>query len=211
MISHLRGIVSSIDEDTSRVVIEVGGVGYEVLLPMCVMRSLVDRSQQPGDEIVLQIYYHVTERQPRPLLVGFNNEFEKRFFEKLIGVEDLGPAKAARAFVFSVSTVANAIEDGDARVLQSMPGIGARTAQKIIATLKEKVAEFALLKDEGYDSMPKVTRKDIAGEAIEVLAGLGYKRVEARARIDAVLETKPGMKDVEELIREVFRTERQVP
>ncbi|MBM3132661.1 MAG: Holliday junction branch migration protein RuvA [Chloroflexi bacterium] len=209
MISYLKGTIVSLDDESSRAIVDVNGVGYEVLLPMFVMRSLIDHGRKPGEEITLQIYYHVTERQPRPVLVGFNSEFEKKFFERLIAVEDIGPSKAAKALVYSVSTVANAIENADARLLQSMPGIGARTAQKIIATLKEKVAEFALLKDEGYDSAPKVTRKDISEEAIEVLAGLGYKRAEARAKMDAVIEKHPGIKDVEELLREVFRAERQ--
>jgi len=209
MIAHIRGNISSLNEETSRVVVDVGGVGYEVLLPMFVMRSLLDRGRRVGDEISLHTYYHVTERQPRPVLVGFNNEFEKRFFEKLIGVEDLGPAKAAKAFVFSVSTVANAIEDGDARLLQSMPGIGGRTAQKMIATLQEKVAEFALLRDEGYDSVPREVRKDVQEEVIEVLTGLGYKRADAKIKVDVALENSPGLKTAEEIIREVFRLEKK--
>jgi len=208
MISYIKGTIRGIDDETSKVVVDVNGVGYEVLLPLFVMRSLADRGKAEGEEIALQIYYHVSERQPRPVLVGFNNDFERRFFEKLINVEDIGPSKAAKAFVFSVSTVANAIESGDAQVLQKMPGIGARTAQKIIATLKEKVAEFALLKDEGYDSMPAVARKDIRDEAIEVLAGLGYKRAEAKLKIDELLEQNPRLTDIEGLIREVFRAEK---
>ncbi|MDY6911862.1 MAG: Holliday junction branch migration protein RuvA [Chloroflexota bacterium] len=209
MISSLRGNIVSIDSDTSKIVIDVNGIGYEVLLPTFVMRALIDRDKKEGDEIALQTYYHVTERQPRPLLVGFNSESEKRFFERLIGVEDLGPAKAAKAFIFSVSTVANAIEDGDAKLLQSMPGIGGRTAQKIIATLKEKVAEFALLKDEGYDNVQKPARRDISIETIEVLVGLGYRRTDAKAKVDAILEARPGLEVVEDLIREVFRSERK--
>ena len=209
MISHVKGTIKSINQENSRVVVDVNGVGYEIMLPMFVMRSLVDRGKEVGEEIALETYYHVSERQPKPVLVGFNNDFERRFFEKLIAVEDLGPTKAARAFVFSVSTVANAIEDANAQLLQSMPGIGARTAQKIIATLKEKVAEFALLKDEGYDSVPSVARKDIKDETIEVLAGLGYKRAEARAKVDDALEINPQVKEIEQLIREVFRAERK--
>jgi len=209
MISHLKGTIASIDEEASKVVVDVGGVGYEVLLPMFVMRSFIDSRKQIEDPVSLQIYYHVTERQPRPMLVGFNNEFERRFFERLIEVEGLGPAKAAKAFVFSVSTVANAIEDGDARLLQSMPGIGGRAAQKIIATLKEKVAEFALLKDEGYDSIPRVVRRDMHSEAIEVLTGLGYKLSEAKAKVDAIIDVNPDIKEVEVLIREVFRAEKK--
>lgn len=209
LISYIQGTIVSFDRDNSKVVVNVNGVGYEIILPMFVTRSLVDNGKVEGDEISLQIYYHASERQPRPVLVGFNNDFERRFFEKLIAVEDIGPSKATRAFVFSVSTVAKAIEDGDAKVLERMPGIGARTAQKIIATLKEKVAEFALLKDEGYHSMPVVEREDIKIEAIDVLTGLGYKQAEARAKVEYAIEQKPGIKDTEEMIREVFRAERQ--
>ncbi|MFA4836154.1 MAG: Holliday junction branch migration protein RuvA [Dehalococcoidia bacterium] len=209
MISCIKGTILRFDQDRSKIVVDVTGVGYEVMLPAFVMRAIVDRGKKEGDEITLQIYYHVSERQPRPALVGFNNEFEKRFFEKLIEVEGIGPTKAARAFIFSVSTVANAIEDGDAKTLEKMPGIGARAAQKIIATLKEKVAEFALLKDEGYDSVPKVVRKDITDETVEVLTGLGYKRVEAKAKVEEAIQKNPGVKDIEDLIRDIFRSERK--
>ncbi|MFP3974757.1 MAG: Holliday junction branch migration protein RuvA [Dehalococcoidia bacterium] len=209
MISHIKGTIKSIDSDNSKVVVDVNGVGYEILLPTFVMRAFLDRGTEPGEEASLETYYYVTERQPRPVLIGFNNEFERRFFEKLIAVEDLGPAKAAKAFVFSVSTVANAIEDGNAELLQSMPGIGSRTAQKIVATLRERVAEFALLKDEGYATMPKATsKKDVKSEALEVLTELGYKRPEAKAKVEEIMETNPEIKEVEELIREVFRGEK---
>jgi Holliday junction DNA helicase RuvA len=209
MISYIKGTIIRFDKDNSKIVVDVNGVGYEILLPAFVMRSLVDQSKKEGEPVILQTYYHVSERQPRPVLVGFNSEFERRFFEKLIAVEDIGPTKAAKALVFSVSTVANAIEDGDAKVLEKMPGIGARTAQKIIATLREKVAEFALLRDEGYNSMPQVVRKDLTEETIEVLTGLGYKRAEAKLKVEEALGRNPGVKDIEELIRDVFRAERE--
>jgi len=189
------------------VVAEVNGVGYVVLLPIFVMRSLTDQGRKEGDKIELEIYYHVTEKQPRPVLVGFNNDFERRFFQKLLTVEDIGPAKATRALVFSVSTIANAIENRDAALLGRMPGIGARTAQKIIATLHEKVAEFALLRDEGYASLPAVEKADVTEEAIEVLVGLGYRKTEATAKVEEVVKINPDVKDTEGLIREVFKKE----
>jgi len=209
MISQLRGIARNIDRERSNLVLEVNGVGYEVLLPVFVLRSLLDRGKEEGDEIELKIYYHVGGRPPRPMLVGFNNEVERRFFEKLIQVEDLGPLKAARAFVFSVSTVANAIESRDVGLLERMPGVGPRLAQKIVATLHGKVAEFALLRDERYDSLPTPERTDIRSEAIEVLVGLGYRRREAAARVEEALRQKPEIKDTEGLLREVFRLERE--
>jgi len=209
MISQLRGIARSIDRERSNLVLEVNGIGYEVLLPVFVLRSLLDRGKKEGDEIELKIYYHVGGKPPRPMLVGFNNEVERRFFEKLIQVEDLGPLKAARAFVFSVSTVANAIENRDTGLLEKMPGVGPRLAQKIVATLHGKVAEFALLRDEKYDSLPAPERADIRSEAIEVLVGLGYRRREAVARVEEALHRKPEIRDTEGLLREVFRLERE--
>ncbi|RLC71717.1 MAG: Holliday junction DNA helicase RuvA [Chloroflexi bacterium] len=209
MISQLRGIARSIDRERSNLVLEVNGIGYEVLLPVFVLRSLLDRGKKEGDEIELKIYYHVGGKPPRPMLVGFNNEVERRFFEKLIQVEDLGPLKAARAFVFSVSTVANAIENRDTGLLEKMPGVGPRLAQKIVATLHGKVAEFALLRDERYDSLPAPERADIRSEAIEVLVGLGYRRREAVARVEEALHRKPEIRDTEGLLREVFRLERE--
>ncbi|MFW6126063.1 MAG: helix-hairpin-helix domain-containing protein, partial [Chloroflexota bacterium] len=120
-----------------------------------------------------------------------------------------GPGKAAKAFVFSVSTVANAIENGDIQLLQRMPGIGQRTAQKVVATLQGKVAEFALLRDEGYATMPPVEKENIRDEAIEILAALGHKKTEATAKVDQVLRQAPRISDTQELIREVFRSERE--
>ena len=205
LISYIRGRIRSINRDDSHVVIEAGGVGYSILLPFFVMRSFTDHGRKTGDEAELEIYYHVSERQPRPMLVGFNSEFERRFFERLIEVEDLGPTKAAKALVFSVSTVANAIEKGDAQALQGMPGIGARSAQKIIATLQGKVAEFAMLKDEGYANVPSIGTEDIKEEAIEVLARLGDKRTEAKVKVEEALKRNPKVKDTEELLREVLK------
>ena len=208
MISSIKGRIRSINRDNSHIVVEANGVGYSILLPFFVMRSLTDHGRKEGDEAELEIYYHVSERQPRPVLVGFNNEFEKRFFERLIGVEDLGPAKAAKAFVYSVSTVAQAIEDGDAQALESMPGIGQRMAQKMIASLQGKVAEFALLRDEGYSSVPSAEKEDTKDEAVEVLTRLGDKRAEAKAKVEEVLKLNPKVKDTEELLREVLKRDR---
>lgn len=209
MISYIKGTIRSINREESQIVVEVNGVGYNILLPSFVMRSLIqEQDKKKDDDIELEIYYHVPDRPPRPILVGFSNDFERRFFEKLIEVEDIGPSKAAKAFIFSVSTVANAIEDGDVQLLQRMPGIGQRTAQKIVATLQGKVAEFALLMDEGYATVPSIEKEDLRDEAIEVLTALGHRKVEAASKVDEALKRNPQLKDTQELIREVFRSER---
>ena len=83
MINYLKGALRRVDAEESRVVVEVCGVGYEVLLPFFVMRSLQEEQKQEGEELELEVYYHASERQPKPVLVGFKKGFERSFFEKL--------------------------------------------------------------------------------------------------------------------------------
>ena len=209
MINYLKGIIKRVYKEEARVVLDVHGVGYELLLPYFVMRSFEEEESGEGDEVEMEIYFHASERQPKPVLVGFRKEFERTFFEKLIQVEDVGVSTAARALVFSISTIAKAIEDGDTGLLVQMPGIGKRTADKMVATLRGKVAEWALLKDEGYASVPTApARGDIQEEVVSVLVNLGHRRGDARQKVESAAKSVPSAKDPQELLREVFRQER---
>ena len=208
MISYIEGKVHRFDRSTETVVINAGGVGYQIVVPQFVMSALSARPVMVGDELALEVYYHVTDRQPKPVLVGFQRGHERAFFEQLIQVEGLGPVRAAKAMIFSVSTIAQAIEAEDVRVLQRMPGIGARAAQKMIATLKGKVVETAMLRDEGYDApvQPVVGSGTGRDEAIEVLVNLGYRQPEAERDVDEALSANPELAGApEELIREIFK------
>jgi len=191
------------------VVLDVNGVGYELLLPYFVMRSLEEEEKGEGDEVEMEVYFHASERQPRPVLVGFRKEFERTFFEKLLQVEDVGVSTAARSLVFSISTIARAIEDGDTGLLVQMPGIGRRTADKMVATLRGKLAEWALLRDEGYATLPTAAvHDDIQEEVVSVLVNLGHRHAEARQKVELAAKANSTAKDPQELLREVFRLER---
>jgi Holliday junction DNA helicase RuvA len=208
LISYIEGKVHRFDRSNETVVINAGGVGYQIVVPQFVMSALSARPVMVGDELALEVYYHVTDRQPKPVLVGFQRGHERAFFEQLIQVEGLGPVRAAKAMIFSVSTIAQAIEAEDVRVLQRMPGIGARAAQKIIATLKGKVVETAMLRDEGYDApvQPVVGSGTGRDEAVEVLVNLGYRQPEAERDVDEALSANPELAGApEELIREIFK------
>jgi Holliday junction DNA helicase RuvA len=210
LISYIEGKVHRFDRSAETVVINAGGVGYQIVVPQFVMSALSARPVMVGDELALEVYYHVTDRQPKPILVGFQRGHERAFFEQLIQVEGLGPVRAAKAMIFSVSTIAQAIEAEDVRVLQRMPGIGARAAQKMIATLKGKVVETAMLRDEGYDApvQPVVGSGTGRDEAVEVLVNLGYRQPEAERDVDEALSANPELAGApEELIRKIFKAQ----
>ena len=113
MISYLRGEVIQAQDNPPRVVVlTASGVGYTVVLP-----AVVNETMRPteGDSIGLHVYYSVTERQPLPLLVGFENAGDREFFEQFIQVEGIGPMRAATALTMPVPTLAYAIVDAGDR------------------------------------------------------------------------------------------------
>jgi Holliday junction DNA helicase RuvA len=140
------------------------------------------------------------------LLVGFNNQLEKLFFEKIIQVEGVGPLKAVSALIFPVAIVSQAIEDEDISILNQMPGIGARAAQKMIATLKGKLID--IISDSRSSLNAAVSSKNaLKDDVIEILVGLGFKESDAIIKINEVISEKPELKNnLEEIIREIFKS-----
>lgn len=189
------------------------GIGYEITLPAFVHHSLQQEGIQEGDEVGLDIYYHVTDRQPKPILVGFRDAKQKRFFEQMIAVEGIGPVKAANALVFAVADIARAIEDEDVSLLRRMPGIGDRAAQKMIATLRGKVTEWAMTVDGApaaavNEQTPEEEAADkTKQEAIDVLVSLGHRQSDAKEAVQKAIAANPELTaHSEDLIREIFRT-----
>jgi Holliday junction DNA helicase RuvA len=203
MIRYLEGRLLKKEED--RVVVLANGVGYEVLLPAIVRKTFASkRAGEDGEMIKLYIYYHQTERQPKPLLIGFNFETEKEFFEKFITVEDIGPPSAVKALVLPIPRIAKAIEERDSKVLEGMKGIGKRTAEKIIATLNGKVGKFALMMEDRIPADVEVV--DFQKQVEEVLVkDLGHKLSEAQRLVKEAMVRNPGIATPEELFEEVYR------
>jgi Holliday junction DNA helicase RuvA len=205
MISHLAGRLARKNELTSSVEIDVGGVWYEVELPAFVWRALEEKDV--GEDVELETFYFVTQNAPIPRLIGFQREVEREFFRKLVTVPNVGPTTATKALVFSVSTIANWIEAGDTASLSRLPSVGKRTAETIVAQLRGKVTEEALLADEGFDK-PEAPRQTVAGEVArdtaDALVALGYARSEAERLVQQV-ESDVQPATVEEAIRAVFR------
>jgi len=206
MISFLTGEIRNIFPEKSIVEINVSGVGYEVSLPTFVMDEVINSGKKNGEKINLEIYYHSTERSPKPLLVGFNNQLEKLFFEKIIQVEGVGPLKAVSALIFPVAIVSQAIEDEDISILNQMPGIGARAAQKMIATLKGKLMDI-ISDSRSSLNAANSSKSALRDDVVEILVGLGFKESDAIIKINEVISEKPELKDnLEEIIREIFKS-----
>ena len=207
MISYLEGTLLKKSED--KIVILCQGVGYEVLLPAIVRQTYNSKNAgEDGDRIKLHIFHHQSERQPKPMLVGFNLDVEKEFFEKFIKVEAIGPIAAVKALVLPVNVIAQAIEERDVKTLERLKGIGKRTAEKIVATLNGKVGKFALVKEEMIPSTiePEDLRRLVENVLVKQL---GHKRSEALNMVDEALTKNPGIATPEELFEEVYRRQQK--
>jgi Holliday junction DNA helicase RuvA len=168
MIARLRGEV--VERGADRLVIEAGGVGYEVWVPARTA-SIV------SDQVVLSIYTDV--REDDIVLYGFESAEERTLFTKLRQVKNIGPSKSLALLSFLTPTaVVEAIETGDARGLAKAPGIGAGTANNLIHELKGKLRGIAL-----GATAPAVPAKTDDGFAL-AMAQLGYKRSEIDLAID---------------------------
>ena len=208
MISAICGNLSRVLED--RVILEVNGLSYEVLVSPVTLGALIS---QRGQEVSLETLFYI-QGTPGvgnmiPVLVGFMSETEKAFFERFITVGGIGPRAALKALTMPVGRIARAIEDGDSVVLTTLPGIGKQKAAKIIAELKGKVDRFAVTPDEDKDVVtPRdVTEEgNIAEEAIEVLMQLGYRRQESEDMVRRAIRKHEEITTAEAIIQEIFRS-----
>jgi len=205
MISHLHGILRKKNDEEMSLEVEVNGVCYEVFLPMFVWRAFEDA--ELDKEIELDTFYYAAERQPIPKLIGFKRPVEREFFARFIEVPDVGATRALKALVFSVSAIACWIEEGDTASLRRLPGIGARTAETIVARLRGKVTPFALLRDEGFAEMPEaaaaLTSEQVRRDAVAGMVGLGFSQREASTLVEEITREQ-ALGSVEEVIRAVF-------
>jgi Holliday junction DNA helicase RuvA len=203
MIGYLRGRI--VARHPGMLVMEVGGVGYEIHLPGYVQYRLKDmQADEDGNVTLYTLYYH-PENQSRPRLFGFRNEVEREFFEELTTVQGIGPKKALDVFAGPISKMGRAIADGDEDALTKIKGVGLPLARKIIASLKDKAAKYALLPEDAEAVAPP-TLDDLKAEVVAVLTTqLGHSRTEASAMVDAALKRNPSIKTREELFDEVYR------
>ena len=200
MFSRITGTL--VEKTEGNVVLDVGGLSYDIILPPCVEEKVTIEN---GEQLTLEVYsvMNMEGNTGHFTFYGFSNAIEREFFEKLLSVASIGPRSAARAFSQPMSRIAGAIDRGDHAFLKTLPGIGQQKARDIVAKLQGKVTKFLLIRE--AEPVPAARIPDFADEALAVLLQLEYRRSEAEEMIRATLESAPGITDSETLLAEIYR------
>jgi Holliday junction DNA helicase RuvA len=203
LIRRIRGQLADILVES--ILVDVGGICYEVFLPPHVHEVFEGRA--PGSEVELCTFHYLTSEPTKsvPVLLGFENELQRDFFELLTDVPRMGPRGALRAMAIPVGTLARAIELQDTRVLKSLPGVGAQRAKDMIATLAGKLGRFVDVRELEHEDAAARPLTDFEADALEVLMQLGMSRGDAEQALRAVREAEPDLTAPDILIRRVFQ------
>ncbi|WKS80014.1 Holliday junction branch migration protein RuvA [Edwardsiella tarda] len=199
MIGRLRGVI--LEKQPPQVLLEAGGVGYEVQMPMTCFYEL----PQPGSEAV--IFTHFVVREDAQLLYGFNNKQERALFRELIKVNGVGP-KLALAILSGMSAqqFVAAVEREEVAALIKLPGVGKKTAERLVVEMKDRFkglsGDLFTSSDDLPPSAQPQAQADAEGEAVAALIALGYKPQEASRLVNRVASVGA---DSETLIRDALR------
>ena len=192
MIAHLRGQIFS--KSPSAVILECGGVGYELAISVATYTELAD----PGTQASLYVHTHV--REDALLLFGFQELAEKRLFEKLLTISGIGPKLAITVLSgISAERLVGAIRGGDHATLTKIPGIVKKTAERVVLELKDKLDEmhgFVPVSEPATLSLGAV-----AESVLSALLNLGYPRPVAQKAVESAAKDKNATGDFERLFR----------
>ena len=204
MIARIVGKL--IEKKDQSLIINVNGVFYEVVVPASVLERIDETKDQDGHvHLITYHYFQIGPGSGNPVLVGFINEIERDFFLQFIKVSGIGPRAAVRAFNKPISEMTRAIEAGDLKYLQTLPGIGIQKAKEIVAKLQGKVGKFGLIQDKTSASHETRATSDWQEEALAVLLQLQYSRHEAAEMIRKALTHAKNIKSTEELLNEIYK------
>jgi len=194
MITHLEGELRQ--ARPTSIVVDVGGVGYECVIPL----SSFDRLPRKGERVTVLNHLHL--REDGMTLFGFMTEEERGLFRMLIGVSGIGP-KIAVGILSGISprNFRSAVRQGSVAMLSAVPGIGKKKAERLIVELKDRIAAIEI---EGEDR--EVPAEGRAGnDAMLALVSLGYSRLEAQKAVHAAMKRLVKTVDAETLIRDALK------
>lgn len=194
MIAHLSGAL--LDKQVQRLVIDVGGVGYEVFVPLSTFYGLGD----PGSRVALRIHTHV--RDSAIQLFGFATPLEMALFERLIAVSGIGP-KVALAVLSGIDPLdlVHAVRRADLARLTRIPGVGRKTAERLVVELKDRLPDTPADLSTDASASPGT---DVREDVLSALANLGYQRAAAETAVNKVLRSHEE-RDFEAVLRLVLK------
>jgi len=194
MIGRLEGIL--FEKSPTRVLVDVGGVGYEAAISLSTFTRLPD----PGKPVALRVHTHL--RDTALQLFGFATELEREVFEFLIQVSRVGP-KLAQTLLsgLDAAAVLRAIQTEDVATLRSISGVGARTAERIVVELKERARERFGDVGETAGSEPPAATSDASAQLLSALVNLQVPRGQAEKIVDAVVAELGEDASVDSLVR----------
>jgi len=202
MIDTIRGIITDVREGS--LVVEAGGIGYRIHVT-----TTLAADSTPGDEILLHTSFLI--RDERQFLYGFQSRVERELFDVLMTVSGIGAKTALALLGLQADQLIASITAGDETVLKRIPGIGTKTAQRVILELRDRLGkdlfgEFATMAAQlsalasGYDSI-----SGIPSDALQALTNLGYDRTEALRRLRRAKATLGDEAPLEELVKESLK------
>ncbi len=193
MIAHLSGTL--LEKQVQRLVVDVGGVGYDVAVPLSTFYGIGD----PGARVTLRIHTHV--REDALQLFGFSTALELTLFERLIGVSGIGP-KVALAVLSGIEPehLVRAIRSGDVARLVKIPGVGKKTAERLVVELRDRLPGVSAAEPE----TPAAEEDALRADVLSALANLGYQRTAVEKTVDKVLKD-PKADAFETALRQVLR------
>jgi len=191
MITYIKGRL--IEKNPAYVIVETAGIGYYIHISLNTYSQLKDR-----EDIMLHTHFHV--REDAQVLFGFSDKYERELFRLLITVSGVGTATAGVILSsMSPAELTSVIVNGDTARLKSVKGIGAKTAQRIIIDLKDKIS-----KTSGTVEISPSTDNTIREETLSALDVLGFSRKQSGRIVDAILRENPGL-DVQQLIKQALK------
>ena len=193
MIGHLRGRI--LEKQPNHLIIDVSGVGYDVLVPLSTFYGL----GEPGSEIALRIHTHV--REGALALFGFATRLEQVLFERLIGVGGIGP-KLALAVLSGIEPqeLIQAVERGDIARLTAIPGVGKKTSERIVLELKDRLPRPEPSAPAGVSAHASALKDDL----LSALINLGYHRPLAERAVESAVKATPDG-DFERTLKQALR------
>ncbi len=202
MIDYIRGILTV--KEVGNVSVEVNGIGYEVNIPL----STFERLPSIGTEVLLQIHYHVREDGHK--LYGFLSKQEREIFRLLIGVSKIGPKVALNVLSgISLEDLVQSINRGDSSRLQKIPGVGQKTAQRLVMELCDKLGGFSAFPDlsstSSVSGLPGGAHGSVRREVFEAMISLGYNEKQISRAIERIEREMKENDPVEVWIRKALQ------